>query len=121
MSEALVTLPETPVEKARNTALIVHACYAGSFVVGLSCIVGVVIAYIKRDEVAGTIYESHLTYAIRTFWIGLGMSVAVFLLCFLLVGFLLLPALGIWFIIRVVRPFLAWNDRQPILKPDRFF
>ena len=110
------TFPNAPSreETARNYALIVHACYAAALVVGITSIVGVVVAYIKRSDVAGTVYESHLEYAIRTFWIGLAMGLAGFILTFVLVGILVLIFTGIWYIIRVVRAFLAWADQKPI-------
>jgi len=34
-------------------------------------------AYAKRKEVAGTPFESHLTWLIRTFWIGTGVYLPV--------------------------------------------
>jgi uncharacterized membrane protein len=126
MSGTVTTLPEAPApevptNKVRDAAFLVHICYAASFVVGFSSIVGVIIAYMKRADAVDTIYASHFTYAIRTFWIGAAMALVAFVLCFVLVGFLLLPLLGIWLVVRVVRPFLAWNDHKPIVKPTRFF
>jgi len=118
------TFPNAPSreETARNYALIVHACYAAALVTGgMASIVGVVVAYIKRPDVAGTFYESHLDYAIRTFWIGLAMGLAGFILTFVLVGILVLIFTGIWYIIRVVRAFLAWADQKPIDNSKRFF
>ncbi len=117
------TFPNAPTrdETARNYAVIVHACYAAALLVGITSIVGVVIAYLKRPDTAGTIYESHLDYAIRTFWIGLAMGVAGFILTFVFVGVFLLLFTAVWYIIRVVRAFLAWADQKPIADPKRFF
>jgi uncharacterized membrane protein len=117
------TFPNAPTreETARNYAVIVHACYAAALLVGVTSIVGVVIAYIKRPDVAGTIYESHLHYAIRTFWIGLAMGLAGFVLTFVIIGIFVLIFTGVWYIIRVVRAFLAWADQKPIDNPRRFF
>jgi uncharacterized membrane protein len=84
-------------------------------------VVGVVIAYLKRSDAAGTIYESHLTYAIRTFWIGLALGLAGAVLSFVAIGIPILIFAGVWYIIRVVRAFLAWNDQRPIDAPTRFF
>ena len=38
---------------------------------GLTGLASIIIAYLKRDDAKGTIYESHLTYQINTFWVGL--------------------------------------------------
>jgi uncharacterized membrane protein len=111
----------TKEEAARNLALIVHGCYAAALLLGVTSIVGVVIAYMKAAEVAGTIYESHLAYAIRTFWIGLAMGLVGLVLSFLLIGLPILLFAGVWYIIRVVRALLAWNERKPIDNPSRFF
>lgn len=114
--------PTLPADaKIRNVALIVHALYAANIFIWVTSLVGVIIAYLKRDEAAGTIYESHLTYAIRTFWIGLGLTAVGALLSFVVVGIPILIFTLVWYIVRVVRAFLAWNDSLPIADPERFF
>lgn len=111
----------TKEEAARNLALIVHGCYAAALLLGFTSIIGVVVAYMKRGETAGTIYESHLAYAIRTFWIGLAMAAAGLILLLVFIGIFVLIFTGVWYIIRVVRAFLAWADGKPIANPKRFF
>jgi len=37
---------------------------------GLTAIVAVVLAYIKRDDARGTIYQSHFSNIITVFWVG---------------------------------------------------
>ena len=75
----------------------VHGLYAASLILGITSIIGVVIAYMKRNEAAGTIYASHLDYAIRTFWIGLAMGLAGFILSFLIIGVPVLMFTVVWF------------------------
>ncbi len=104
----------------RTLAYVVHGLYAASYLTGFTAIVGVVIAHIKRAEAEGTIYESHFTYAIRTFWIGLAMSVVSVLLCLVVIGIFLLMLVGIWFIVRIVRAFLALSEDRPIANPTGF-
>lgn len=113
--------PQETESRMRNVALAVHGLYAASFLFGVTSLIGVVVAYMKRGEAAGTIYHSHLTYAIRTFWIGLALSVAGFVLSLLGIGFLIWAFALVWFVIRLVRAFLAWNDRRPVERPERFF
>jgi uncharacterized membrane protein len=62
--------------RIRTLVLVVDILYAANLFVWFTSIVGVVIAYMKRGDAAGTIYESHMTYAIRTFWIGLALDPA---------------------------------------------
>ncbi|PWC28066.1 DUF4870 family protein [Teichococcus aestuarii] len=113
--------PREADSRLRNVALAVHGLYAASFLLGVTVLVGVVLAYMKRADAAGTIYHSHLTYAIRTFWIGLALSVVSFVLSFVGLGFLLGFFALVWFVIRLVRAFLAWNDRRAVERPERFF
>ena len=120
MSSSFPNAP-TREETARNYAVIVHACYAAALIVGITSVVGVVIAYLKRPDVAGTVYESHMEYAIRTFWIGLAMAAAGLILLLVFIGIFVLIFTGVWYIIRVVRAFLAWADGKPIANPKRFF
>ncbi len=101
-------------------AWLVHGLYAASFVTGFTGVAGVVLAYVKRGEAAGTIYESHLTYAIRTFWIGLAMTAVSLVLCLLVIGVVLLAGVGVWFIVRVVRPMIALADGRPVANPTGF-
>ena len=90
---------------------------------GLLGIIGVIVAYVKRDEAAGTWVASHLRWLIRTFWYSalwgaLGALVYVLLFIVFLLGPLLAHALwavtSIWVIYRVVRGYLLFKDSRPI-------
>ncbi|MBE9605338.1 hypothetical protein IAI18_10710 [Acetobacteraceae bacterium H6797] len=113
--------PPSKEESLRNLTLVIHLLYVAGLFTGIASIAGVVIAYFKRADAAGTIYASHFTYAIRTFWIGLILGFVGWLLTFILIGFVLLPLFWVWFVIRVVRVMLAWQERRPIEKPEAFF
>jgi uncharacterized membrane protein len=100
----------------KTLTMAVYVLQALSVFVGITAIVGVVINYIKRDETAGTIYESHFDWQIRTFWWGLAWSVLGFILLFALgLGLLIWFVAGIWAIYRVVKGFLKLNDNQPVM------
>jgi len=105
----------------RRVVLAVNLLYAASFLVGITFLVGAIVAHMKRADAAGTIWESHLAYAIRTFWIFLGLVLLGILLWFVALGWLVWLFAGLWFLIRVVRAFLAFNDGVPIADPRRFF
>ena len=121
MSESMPVSPTSVAEDARKMVLFVNILYAASFIVGVSSIVGLVLAYMKRHAAVGTIWEGHFTYAIRTFWIGFGLGMVALVLIFVGIGLLLMPLVAVWFIVRVVRAFLAWNDGVAIADPKRFF
>ena len=66
-------------------------------------LVGLVIAYINRGGVRGSWAESHYTYQIRTFWIGVLYSFISCVLMIVGIGFLLIIVVAIWGIVRCVR------------------
>jgi uncharacterized membrane protein len=99
----------------RQITLVVYILQALSFFMGITAIVGVVINYVKKEDAAGTVYESHFDWQIRTFWWGLLWSVLGFILIFALgLGFIVLFVAWVWAIYRVVKGWLKWNDNQPV-------
>jgi uncharacterized membrane protein len=99
-------------------AIIVWALYLASSITGISIIAGLIIAYIKRDELAATPFGSHMTYAIRTFWISLiGLLIGI-VLTFVLIGILVLIAVCIWTLYRMIRGLVCAIDGRPIVDPQ---
>ncbi len=115
MSQQPSTLAGT---QAQTWAIIVWALFIASyFTAALTGIVGLIIAYVKRDDLAGTPFESHMTSAIRTFWISLIVGIIGFVLAFILVGFLVLGLLALWHLFRVIRGLVYALDGKPIADP----
>jgi uncharacterized membrane protein len=102
------------IKSAKTLTLVTYLLYAASFLVGLTGIVAIILNYVQRDRVRGTWLESHFDWQIRTFWIGLGLAVAGFVLTFVLVGFVVMLAAAVWVIYRLVVGLLALNDGKPI-------
>ena len=102
-----------PDDSARTTSIIVYLLYLAALINGLTAFVGVILAYVKRDDVRGTVYESHFANAIEVFWIFLvGMLIAV-PLCFIMIGIPLVIALYIWVIFRTVKGLVRAIDGKP--------
>jgi uncharacterized membrane protein len=95
--------------------MVVYALQALSFLWGVTAIVGIVINYVKRDDVRGTLYESHFDWQIRSFWWGLVWGIVGFLLIWVLVGFFILFAAWVWMIYRVVKGWLKLNEGKPVM------
>jgi uncharacterized membrane protein len=114
---------ETPVEQseARNWTIAVWVLYLGGYVTVITIIVGLIIAYIKRPDFAGTPYHSHMTSAIRTFWISIIIGIIGGVLSFVIVGIFLLIALAIWQIFRCVRGLVRAVNGQPIDDPESWW
>jgi uncharacterized membrane protein len=107
-------LPEDKMRSLRTLTLVIYALYAAGFITAISPIAGIIINYIKQDEVAGTWLESHFRWQMRTFWFGLLWGVVGMVLTIALVGFLILGVNAIWIIYRLVKGFLKLNDNQPV-------
>lgn len=111
----------TPEEnRFRDTCVLVHALNVASCVFGITALVALIIAYVKRDEMAGTIWAGHLTYAIRTFWLSLLFTFIGAILSVIGVGIVLLLLVALWFLIRSVVALLKAIDRRPIPDPKTF-
>jgi len=103
-----------PERSLRETAALVYGLQAASLLVGITLIAGVIINYLKRDEVAGTWLESHFRWQIRTFWWTLAWSVIGVLTMLILIGFVILLAAGVWFVYRVAKGWLELRAGRPI-------
>lgn len=98
-------------DPARNLAALVYILQALSFFLGgITALVGVVINYVKMDDVKGSWIEGHFRWQIRTFWIGLLWSVVGIVTTPIIIGWPILLGIAIWVIYRIVKGALALND-----------
>lgn len=100
-----------------NNPTIISLLYLGSFVTGLTGLVGIVLAYIWRDDQEAWA-ASHFTYLIRTFWIGLVASIVSAILVFVLIGIPMMFAVAVWFGVRSVMSIVKAQKREPMPDPE---
>jgi len=100
-----------------NKATIVSFLYIAGFVVGITGLVGFILALVWKDEVAGTWEESHLQFHIMTFVIGFVVGIIGTILSFVLIGIPILIALAAWVLIRSVLALLKAQKHEPIADP----
>jgi len=96
---------------------LVYILYFVGFVVGITTIAGVIVAYLKRGEAAADA-ASHFTFQIRTFWIGFLFSVIGMLTAILLIGWLVLLATVVWMLIRLIKGFMLAGEGKPVPNPQ---
>ncbi|HVG02586.1 MAG TPA: hypothetical protein VM842_06820 [Nitrospira sp.] len=95
------------------TGILGAATVVGAFLTGWPSIIAVILNYVKRSEARGTWLESHFRWQIRTFWFGLlwvSLCVALIIGTFgigILVAWLPMGPVGLWFVYRVVRGWVA--------------
>ena len=101
--------PEAAVSNKR-IIFIVYILQAAGLFIGLPLIGGVIIDYIKRDDLKGSWLESHCRWQIRTFWFSLLWAFIGVATYVLLVGHFILVADGIWIVYRIIKGLLYLND-----------
>ncbi|KPF45642.1 DUF4870 family protein [Rhizobium sp. G187] len=107
----------------RLNAQLVYCLYLVSFVVGITVIIGLIMAYVNRSKGDAWV-DTHYTYAIRTFWLGLLYSLLAVVAMFVLMGalgMLLMLGVSIWGVIRCVIGLQKASAGQPVGKPDTWW
>jgi uncharacterized membrane protein len=106
---------EAELAKLRELTMIIYILYAcGWLTGGLTTLVAIIINYVKRDEVIGTLWQSHFDWQIRTFWWSFGLAVLGLVTTIIVIGFFILFGSFVWQIYRLVKGFLNWNDNKPM-------
>lgn len=104
--------------KLSENVKLVYILYLVSLIFGITAIIGVVIAYINKDENMPEWLKSHYDFLINTFWKGMIMLVVGVLTSIIIVGIFILIFFTVWVIIRCVKGMkrLDLQEEQPI--PD---
>lgn len=100
-----------------KNARIVYYLYLASLVVGITAIVGVIMAYVSKNGAADWV-KTHYRFQIRTFWIGLAFGLVSVLLYIVIIGYLLSVGVVIWFIFRCVKGLTYLEKKQPYPNPE---
>jgi uncharacterized membrane protein len=98
----------------RNTVQLVYVLQAVGFLIGITWIAGVIVNYVKQDEVKGSWLESHFRWQMRTFWFGLLWGVLGGITTLVGIGFLIIAVNYIWLIYRVVKGWLDLSSNKPM-------
>ena len=140
-SQAGATPPQLPhsidadTSSLRSIVMLCYVLFLIACVNGVTAIIGVIIAYIKRLDAKGTIWESHFNNLIVVFWAMVGVTLLFFLswpFAFgwwfangfvwlwaptaalpLLLGFILFPVLAVWYLYRVIRGLIRAGEDRP--------
>ena len=107
-------VPST-VESLRTYSIVVYVLYLLAIPSVFSTVLlGVILAYIKRNQARGTAFESHFTNAIEVFWVSLVVGiVATILWPLFFLGGLIHAVLFVWVLYRTVKGLLRAIDWQP--------
>lgn len=113
----------TPVENrpdevfSFNRPSIIGLLYLASFLVGVTSLVGIVLAYVWKGQPHDSWETSHYQYLIRTFWIGVIGTLVSIPLMVVMIGFLTVFAVVVLVIVRCVLSLVNAQKRQPMPNP----
>jgi uncharacterized membrane protein len=102
--------------KAASSCNLVYILYLASLIVGITGLIGLVMAYLNRGQAPDAI-KTHYQFQIRTFWIGLLFGFIGAITTIILIGWLLLLLLAIWWIVRCVKGMQYLGRGQPYPNP----
>lgn len=101
-------------DSARTMAIIIYGLFLSTWVgFAIGPLIGVILAYIKRGESRGTIYDSHYSNAIEVFWVSLVMALLGVLTIWVGVGFFIWIGLCIWYLFRTIKGLVRVIDSRP--------
>ena len=113
---------ESTVERVKSSAgtgispMVVHVLYIIALFTGVPMLVGVIVAYVARGE-ADDVNESHFTFQIRTFWIGILYGVIGLLTLAVGIGFVICLFAWVWVLVRSVKALGYSNRGEAIPNP----
>lgn len=112
------TPPQLPATSTGDgsTARIIYVLYLVGLLVGVTGIVGVIMAYVNQGQSQAWV-QTHYRFQIRTFWILLLYSVIAVLLTLVVIGLVLWPLIAIWFIVRCAKGLMLLEKQQPVPAP----
>lgn len=112
--------PQSPLVSDYGLVLTVYILYLVGFLTGITVLIGVIIAYLQRDE-TDRISWSHFQFQIRTFWIGLLYLALGGLTIHIVIGAFILVWWAIWTLIRSVKGLLILNKGNAIPVPNSWW
>ena len=107
-------------EPGKTNVKVIYILYLAGLVIGVSGLIGIVFAYLNRGKSEPWI-ETHYTWLIRTFWIGLLYGLIACVLMVVFIGMFLLFAVAVWFIARCIVGLQALSRGDPVAKPQSWF
>ena len=98
----------------RTLAIVCYVLYFTALISGITALIGVIIAYVKRGDARGTLWESHFENLITVFWVALaGCIVGLLTVWVLGLGVLILIALFVSYLYRTIKGIIGAVESKP--------
>ena len=112
-----------PVDRDRQgLTTLTHVMYAlhtaSWFSAGIFSVIAIIINYVKRPDLPDEFFRSHFRWQARSFWFTLLWLVLASPLWILVIpGWLAYVVIGLWYLYRFIRGWLAFSSNQPMPMP----
>jgi uncharacterized membrane protein len=102
-------------DELRTPAIVIYILYLAAVVsAGVAGIAGVIVAYVKREDAKGTMWESHYKNQIEAFWVWLLLFVVGCLTIWIFfIGVPVIIVSFIYFLYRTIRGLLRALENKP--------
>lgn len=101
-----------------NQPTIISLLYIASYITGITAIVGVILAYVWKDNPKEAWEASHYQYLIRTFWICFLGAIIGMVLTVVFIGIFVLLAVAVLFLVRSVFSIINAQKKVPMPNPE---
>lgn len=91
-----------------------YILYLVALVIGITAIIAVIFAYVKRGSDNPEWVNSHFSFQIQTFWYGLVYAIVGLATSVIIIGWFILLFWMIWLIVRCVKGMSALDAQKPI-------
>lgn len=110
-----ITVRSNADESLRKYAMLGYAMHLFGLISVIGFVVGLILAYIKREDARGTFYESHFVWQTRSFWWGLLWFALLLIPTLLTIGFVPFFVIAqVWFAYRMIKGWLRLNDGRAV-------
>lgn len=101
---------------SRGNANLIYILYLVSVIVGLTSVIGLIMAYVGRGD-ADSLTKSHYDNQIGIFWKAFLFFIVGFITSVFIIGFLILPVALVWYLVRTITGMQALSKGQAISNP----
>ncbi len=109
-------LDEAQQAELKKYTYAVYILLALSFITLITPIIGVIINYVKDEDVRGSWLESHFRWQKATFWYGLLWMALGVLTTPIIIGYGVLAVVTIWLIYRIARGWIFLVDGKEMYR-----
>jgi uncharacterized membrane protein len=118
----IIAADAAPDRDRQGLTTLTHVMYAlhtaSWFSAGVFSVIAIIINYVKRPDLPDDFFRSHFRWQARSFWFTLlWLILAAPLWILVIPGWLAYVAIGLWYLYRFIRGWLAFAEKRPMPVP----